>query len=112
MITALKHGALLNQEKWFVMGKIMRWFRKKLYKWLMLHASTKVEGEKLQSLHHYFEAQIYEALNSNNNRKTRCLQNPVASVAGQHTQGTTQYTREVYEQCGIQMSALMVLVLR
>ena len=46
-------------------------------------------------------------------RKTRCLQDPeafkqyrVASGAGQHTQGATQYTRDVYKQCGMQMPAL------
>ena len=88
---------------------------KDLYEWLMLHVATKVEGEKLLSLHHPFDTQINEAMNNAVSR--RCpkhkvfagsggLQYRVASVAGQHTQGATQYTRNVYKQCGMQMSAL------
>ena len=34
------------------------------------------------------------------------LQYRVASVAGQHTQGATQCTRNIYKQCEMQMSAL------
>ena len=81
----------------------------------MLHVATKVEGEKLLSLHHRFDTQINEAMNIAVLR--RCpknkmfagsggLQYRVALVAGQHTQGAIQYTRNVYKQCGMQMSAL------
>ena len=64
-------------------GKYHDWEKeKKLFKWLMLHVSTKVEGEKLLlSLHRPFDTQINEAKNnaeSRHVRKTRCLQDPEA----------------------------------
>ena len=41
----------------------------KLYQWLMLHVATKVEGEKLLSLHHPFDTQINEAKNNAESRR-------------------------------------------
>jgi hypothetical protein len=49
----------------------------KLYQWLMLHVATKVEGEKLLSLHHPFDTQINEAMNDVL-KTPRCLLDPVA----------------------------------
>jgi calcineurin-like phosphoesterase family protein len=48
---------------------------KEFYEWLMFHVSTKVEGEKLLSLHHPFDTQINEAMN--NAVLRRCLENKV-----------------------------------
>ena len=81
----------------------------------MLHVATKVEGEKLLSLHHRFDTQINEAMNNAMSR--RCsknkvfagsggLQYRVALVAGQHTQGAIKYTKDLYKQCGMEMSQL------
>jgi len=106
----VKAGKMVSNGKYHDKEK-----EKDLYEWLMLHVATKVEGEKLLSLHHPFDTQINEAMNNAVSR--RCpknkvfagsggLQYRVASVAGQHTQGATQYTRNVYKQCGMQMSAL------
>ena len=76
----------------------------------MLHVATKVEGQKLLSLHHPFDMQINEAMNNSVSQQCPinkvfvgygCLQYQVASVAGLHTQGATQYTKNVYEQCGM-----------
>ena len=67
---------------------------KNLYEWLMLHVATKVEGKRLPSLYHPFDKQINEAMDNAVSR--RCPRK----------KGATQYTRNVYKQCGMQMSAL------
>ena len=38
--------------------------KEKIYEWLMLNVATKVEGERLISLHHPFDAQNNEAMNN------------------------------------------------
>ena len=82
----------------------------------MLHVATKVEGKKLPSLHHPFDIQIYEAMN--NALSQLCpknkvfagssgLQYRVALVAWQHIQQrAAQCTKDLYKQCGVEMSQL------
>jgi hypothetical protein len=53
---------------------------KDLYEWLMLHVATKVEGEKLLSLHHPFDTQINEAMNNAVSRQ--CPKNKVFAGSG------------------------------
>ena len=115
--TALRHVSPSKAGKNVSNGKYHDKVKEtKLYQWLMLHVATKVDGEKMLSLHHPFDNKINEAIN--NAVSWRCpknkvfagsggLQYRVALVAGQHTQGATQYTKDVYtKQFGMEMLQL------